>query len=132
MIAHISQPTENELIDRAKRKETHLGYWGTVDLINGCKPELAIIGEFWAGFDDLRIDLIGALRKRCEGVPILPASESLVVDLKTRKVQCTHCEEFAPHDEIEITLGERKYGPLSYLCPSCHLSPSHRATGASR
>jgi hypothetical protein len=73
LIAHISQPTIDELQDASKRKEVHLGYRGTARLLKECNPKLALIGELWAGFTDLRIALIKGLRQRSGVDAILPA-----------------------------------------------------------
>ena len=64
LLAHISQPSLEELQDPTKLKDTHLGYRGTARLIHECQPTLALIGEFWAGYNDVRIDLTTGLRLR--------------------------------------------------------------------
>ena len=42
-----------------KKQDSHLGYRGVEKLIKGCnpRPKLVLIGEFWAGLADLRMDI---------------------------------------------------------------------------
>lgn len=123
LIAHISQPDSIELVDpTADFKRYHLGYRGTAKLIQETKPRLTVIGEFWAGLADMRIDLINGLRAVCKTDAIFPSSRSLRLDPRNLTIQCTNCERYADHSRILVAPAQTRFGPLSYLCDECRAS----------
>ena len=119
LIAHISQPTIEELQDASKLKEVHLGYRGTARLLAECKPKLALIGEFWAGFTDLRIALIKGLRQRSGVGAILPAGLGMHVKLPSLDIECTQCRKPTPLSQVKVAPPAENFGSLAYLCPKC-------------
>ena len=122
LIAHISQPDSTELVDEnADLKQYHLGYRGTAKLIQGAKPKLTVIGEFWAGLADLRIDLVNGLRSLCKTDAIIPSSRSLRLDPRDLTIQCTSCKNFKEHSKILVAPAQVAFGPLSYVCDDCRI-----------
>lgn len=119
LIAHISQPSIEELQDASKLKEVHLGYRGTARLLKECQPKLALIGEFWAGLTDLRISLVKGLRQRSDVKTILPAGLAMHVRLPTMEIECTECAEPVSFGEIKVAPPTETFGSLAYLCPNC-------------
>jgi Tfp pilus assembly protein PilF/ribonuclease BN (tRNA processing enzyme) len=119
LIAHISQPSIEELKDASKLKEVHLGYRGTARLLEECKPTLALIGEFWAGFTDLRIPLVKGLRLRSGVNAVLPAGLAMHVRLPSLEIECTECTKPTPFSSVKIAPPTDNFGNLAYLCPSC-------------
>ena len=121
LIAHISQPDLSEFADNWKYKTLHLGYRGVIELIKNCKPKLTLIGEFWAGFCDLRIDLIKGIRIQTGNQAVLPAGLGLNLNLVDNSVLCTSCHQATPFDKIRVTPPVSDFGNLGYLCPHCVL-----------
>lgn len=123
LIAHISMPDGEELGDDQKAadhfKKRHLGLNGTAKLIAETNPKLTLIGEFWAGRADIRIELIQALRKRTGRDSILPTGLGFHLSLPTLEVECTNCQKKVPHDQIKIAPAATPFGPLGYLCSNC-------------
>ncbi len=119
LIAHISQPTIEELQDASKLKEAHLGYRGTARLLKECKPKLALIGEFWAGFADLRISLVKGLRQRSGVDAILPAGLGMHLRVPSLDIECTQCGKPTPFSQIKVAPPADNFGSLAYLCPRC-------------
>jgi tetratricopeptide (TPR) repeat protein len=119
LIAHISQPSIEELQDASKLKEVHLGYRGTARLLKDCKPKLALIGEFWAGFTDLRIPLVKGLRQLSGMSAVLPAGLSMHLQLPSLAIECTECGKPTPFAEIKVAPPPDNFGSLAYLCPGC-------------
>jgi tetratricopeptide (TPR) repeat protein/ribonuclease BN (tRNA processing enzyme) len=119
LIAHISQPSIEELQDASKLKEAHLGYRGTARLLKECQPRLALIGEFWAGFTDLRISLVKGLRQRSGVQAVLPAGLAMHLRLPSLEIECTECKKPTPFSEIKIAPPTDNFGSLAYLCPGC-------------
>ena len=124
LIAHISQPALAELKDPNESHGNHLGYRGTIKLLKDTKPKLALIGEFWAGFADLRIDLVNAIRDRTELKCILPAGIGLDLSLPELRVYCTECRATIPPSSVIVAPppSREPYGNLSFLCRSCMVS----------
>lgn len=119
LIAHISQPGIDELQDATKLKEVHLGYRGTAKLLGECKPKLALIGEFWAGFADLRIRLAKGLRERSGVEHVLPAGLAMHVRLPSLEIECTECHKPTPFRKVRTAPPTDHFGSLAYLCPGC-------------
>jgi hypothetical protein len=121
VIVHISQPSREELEDAAKLKVDHLGYRGAIRLLDGCEPKLALVGEFWAGYADLRIDLVKGLRLRSKCKNILPAGLGMHLRLPSLEVECTQCGKPTPFSSLQVAPPADAFGALSYLCPECRL-----------
>lgn len=119
LIAHISQPSIDELKDPTKLKEVHLGYRGTLQLLKECKPKLALIGEFWAGFTDLRIALVKGVRQRSGVSAVLPAGLAMHLRLPSLEIECTECKKPTSFSTIRIAPPTDNFGSLAYLCPNC-------------
>ena len=124
LLAHISEPDIQEYDDPEHIKQHHLGYRGLARLIRAAKPKLTLIGEFWAGFDDVRIQLAQALR-HCTGQDaILPTSIGMRIRLTDLHVRCTTCKSYEPHLQIVVAPPSVTFGPLAYLCKNCRLEMS--------
>lgn len=119
LIAHISQPSIEELRDPMKFKEVHLGYRGTAKLLKECQPKLALIGEFWAGFTDLRIPLVKGLRQLSGVKTVLPAGLAMHLRLPSLDIECTECHKPTPFTEVKVAPPTDNFGSLAYLCPGC-------------
>lgn len=128
LIPHISQPDFWELLspDGVKEDAKHLGYRGVEKLITGCnsQPDLTLIGEFWSGLADSRIDIVEGLRRACQTEAIMPGSVGLLVNPQTRQIRCSNekCSDWKPPDEIRVVAprsDEHRFGPLRYLCQRC-------------
>jgi len=119
LIAHVSQPSIEELQSTSKLKEAHLGYQGTVRLLRESMPKLTLIGEFWAGFTDLRIPLVKGIRQRSGLETVLPAGLGMHIKLPSLNIECTECSKDIPYSSVKITPSADQFGDLSYLCPSC-------------
>lgn len=122
LLAHISQPSREELQDPTKLKDTHLGYRGTARLIHECQPTLALIGEFWAGYNDVRIDLTTGLRLRSGCKQILPTGLGMHITLPSLEVECTECRVSTSIAGITVAPPLDEFGSLGYLCGCCVLS----------
>lgn len=122
LIAHISQPDTGELLDAGKRKKNHLGYRGLVELVTRCNPKYTVVGEFWAGLSDLRIDLVQGIRRLTGQTRILPAGIGLHITLPDMEVECTQCGTKIAFDNVRVSPPAGRFGNLAYLCPDCVLS----------
>ncbi|MBD0255784.1 MAG: hypothetical protein ICV83_08700, partial [Cytophagales bacterium] len=123
LVAHVSQPTLAELLSSGASKETHLGYRGVAKLIRQCKPGMTLLGEFWAGFADMRIDIAKGLKRINDKAIIIPSSIGLFVDPKANEIECSNCKNWVPADTIHVTAATQEFGPLGYICPLCQMKP---------
>ena len=121
LLAHISQPDERELMNPKERKKHHLGYRGVAELVKGAKPKLTLVGEFWAGLTDLRIDLVKGLRVRAGTEAILPAGIGMHLHLPGMEVECTECRAKIPFGDVRVAPPANPFGALGYLCTRCFL-----------
>jgi hypothetical protein len=121
LIAHITQPSMEELLDPTKLRPNHLGYRGVGLLMSQTRPRLGLIGEFWAGYADLRIDLAKCLREISGCDYILPTSIGLHLALPELNVECSQCGAGTAHSNIRVVPPNSAFGDLAYLCPHCVL-----------
>jgi len=121
LIAHVSQPDTQEFNDPSHLKKIHLGYNGAIRLIKEVKPKLTLIGEFWAGLADLRLDLIAGIRLRSGIDAILPACHGLHLSLPRLEIPCSSCHQLIPPGQIRIAPPLKEFGLLGYLCNRCIL-----------
>lgn len=128
LVAHMSQPDVAELQkpDVSKRGP-HLGYRGVQKLIDGCKspPELTLIGEYWAGLADIRLETVQGLRLATGKEKIYPTSVGMMIDPGTRKIRCSSCQEWVLPNQIFIAPPTVKLGRLLYLCQLCRVDGEH-------
>ena len=122
LIGHISQPKAKELTDVKHRNKNHLGYNGLVELIKAAKPKLTLVGEFWAGLGDIRIDLVQCLRKQTKCEEIFPAGLGLHMVLPGLEIECTNCGKAIAFADIRVGPPTEQFGNLSYLCEDCCLA----------
>lgn len=121
LVAHIGSTRHEEFPPPKPHKVDHLGYNGLIKLINNLKPRLTIVGEFWGGIGDLRIDLIKGLRRQTGLDSIIPASVNLHLDLKTISVECNQCRAPIPAERLTIVAPAERFGSLGYLCSLCRI-----------
>jgi ribonuclease BN (tRNA processing enzyme) len=124
LIAHVSQPTLGELLTtRLPPRENHLGYRGVAKLVKNCTPKLTVIGEFWAGFADMRIDIAKGLKRINDKAVIVPSSIGLFINPKNGEIECTNCKRWEPAANIHVTAAKEEFGPLGYICSLCRMNP---------
>lgn len=119
LLAHISMPDPEEYTDEKHFKKKHLGYNGLAKLIERTKPRITLVGEFWAGLADLRIDLTQGLRQRTRSAVILPTGVGFHLHLPTLEVECTCCRKRVPCESVRVAPASTPFGPLGYLCERC-------------
>ncbi|MCB1078111.1 MAG: hypothetical protein KDM64_09825, partial [Verrucomicrobiae bacterium] len=119
LLAHISMPEPKEFHDPTVLKKRHLGYNGLIRLINETKPKLTLVGEFWAGLSDLRVDLIRGIRRKTGNQAVFPTGLGFHLRLPSLEVECSSCGDAIPHDKIKIAPAVTPFGPLGYLCSRC-------------
>jgi Tfp pilus assembly protein PilF/ribonuclease BN (tRNA processing enzyme) len=121
LLAHVSQPSPKELIDQRYFKEDHLGYNGVTELVRKIKPKLTLVGEFWAGLADLRLEIVGGIRHRTGLNSVLPACLGLRINLDDLTIRCTKCRAGCSVEKIKVVPPTSPFGDLGYLCPDCVL-----------
>lgn len=92
-----------------------------VELIRSASPRLTLIGEFWPGFSDLRIDLVDGSRRLTKNEAIFPSSIGMDIDLHSCGIICSRCKGKASPDKVRIFPPTEEFGLLNYACPRCTL-----------
>jgi len=118
LIGHVSQPSLEELDDPEYLKDNHLGLNGMVKLIVGVKPKLVLVGEFWSGIDDLRMDIVKWLRSKTGMREVFPATLGLTVSLPDLHIECGACKKKTHFSNIWI-VPKGRYSDFQYVCKSC-------------
>jgi hypothetical protein len=94
------------------------------ELIKAARPTITLVGEFWAGLTDLRIELVQGLRRLASNESIYPAGLGMQVGLPSLDVECSECKIMAPYQQILVAPPANRFGNLSYMCPRCVLNPA--------
>lgn len=122
LIAHVSQPDPVEFGDERHQKRFHLGLNGVSLLSKEVNAKLVLIGEFWAGLADIRLEITGAVRHRSQKREVLPAGLGLRVKLPEMTVTCTKCRSQVLYSDVIVVPATVEFGLLGYVCKNCMLS----------
>lgn len=127
IIANISETNEEDYLKR-KHKDTHLGYWGCLQLIENCrakgtaKKTKFIISEFWAGKGDVRKELVRALRKEIGYRYIYPGDIGMLYFLDQPTFLCGYCGKEETIEKLNIVKPGLEYSRFTNVCGECILS----------
>jgi len=121
LVAHVSQPDPEEWGDEEHLKKGHLGYRGLAKLVKRAKAGMVIVGEFWAGLADLRIDLVQGIRERSGVKEVWPGSIGMMVRPGRNEMRCSSCGKWVGVGEVAVGSAGVAMGALSYLCGECRL-----------
>ncbi len=129
LLANMSQPDDEELDHymipsdgKWNKKKNHLGYYGTIGLIREAKPKLAVIGEFWEGRGDARMEMIKAVRKRVGNDLVIPADRGMEIDIANWEIRCSSCNQFKAIDDLSsfrTIRPAKEFDSLRLVCKEC-------------
>lgn len=133
LIAHMSQPDKAEYLEAGHRKAVHLGLEGTIDLVRRTKPRILLIGEFWGGLGDFRIEFTKMIREELEAlrenighrVMVFPAALGLHLQLgedpDDSRICCSACGAWTEIGLIGVQRKGPYFSPMQFLCERCDL-----------
>lgn len=119
------QNTSSKDYRKVKYNEDSLGYFGCYSLMEEISPRIMVCCEFEGReVGDVRLAIIKKLRSEYaysnqRGTSILPGDSGLYLDLKTLQVRCSVSSQLTDPSQIRIVKGQKAFGPLQYLSPSC-------------
>lgn len=123
LIFHISDIYEKD-VRGLKQKKSHLGYDGSVNLLQGEKQRyrLAIASEFCCSNGDYRMRVVKKLEEQLrkdKTVSLIPGEVGLKVDLQSEGIYCSRCKRIVPFNSISVVSPEREFGVIRYICKKC-------------
>ena len=107
-----------------KDKRSHLGYNGSLKILNKTKPQIAIASEFCCTNGDFRMNCIRSLKDelgtKLSG-NLLPGEIGMKIWLPENYFECSVCRRKVPVSEIHALEPVHEYGEIRYVCSRCML-----------
>lgn len=108
----------------AKQKSSHLGYDGSINLLQGEKQQfrLAIASEFCCSNGDYRMSVTKSLNNHVNkkrAARVIPGETGLKVDMRSEGIYCSRCKRIAPLSSVSVISSEREFGSIQYVCKNC-------------
>lgn len=101
-------------------KNSHLGYNGSVKLLNHVKPKLAIASEFCCTNGDFRMAFVNTLSGELVGNSNIILGEiGLNISIPEIEIECSFCRKMAKLSNIKIIAPKKEYGKIQYACGHC-------------
>lgn len=103
-------------------KRTHLGYNGSLKLLRGSMPRLAIASEFACTNGDNRVAVAKSLKDESTmpvDCALLPAEIGLEVVLPTQTVRCAVCKNHVNAKHIHAIAPIKDFEKIQYVCSNC-------------
>lgn len=107
-------------VEGRKAKRTHLGFDGSLQLLQSTQPSLALASEFCCNNGDYRFEITKALRAH-SGTFILPSTPGLTIDIGDRTVKCSLCQKSVSANDVKVARPIKEFGDILYICPHCLL-----------
>lgn len=117
LIFNISDAHRADVEDKQLLK-WHLGYNGSLCLLNAVKPELALASEFRCTIGDNRFEIVKGLNEQGES-RTLPANPGLSMDLTGKRVCCSSCGRYVEVDRVRAVRPRSAYEEIEYICEDC-------------
>lgn len=117
LIFNISDAHRADVEDKQLQK-WHLGYNGSLRLLNAVKPELALASEFRCTIGDNRFEIVKSLNKQGES-RTLPANPGLSMDITGKRVCCSSCGRYVEIDRVRAVRPRSAYEEIEYICEDC-------------
>lgn len=105
-----------------KDKHSHLGYNGSLKLLQESGAKVAIASEFCCTNGDIRVKLVKILKEeistesKCD---VFPGEIGLNIDLPSLKVECCICKNKVFAEDVKIVAPEKEYERIQYICGNC-------------
>ena len=105
-------------VEGRKSKRAHLGFDGSLQLLQATQPPLALVSEFCCTNGDYRHEITRALRTH-SGICILPSDPGLMISIGDKEVTCSLCGKSASGNDIKVAHPVKEFGDIQYICPHC-------------
>ncbi len=102
-------------------KHSHLGYNGSVKLLQETNSELAVASEFCCTNGDFRMGFIHTLSGEFSKskTNIFPGEIGLNIHFPDMTVECSICKKLIDKENIKILAPQKEYGKIQYVCGHC-------------
>lgn len=107
-------------VEGRKPKHSHLGFDGSINLLEKAMPRTALASEFCCTNGDYRHEIVKALRK-FSNVHVFPSDPGLTMDIEGNFIKCSLCGKNTLVDRIQTAHPEKEFGSIQYICPDCLL-----------
>lgn len=105
-----------------KNKSSHLGYNGSLKLLQNTNPSIAIASEFCCTNGDFRIDFSNVLSeevRNSNNTSIIPGEVGLNIFMPQKRIECSRCRKLTSIEHIIILAPKKEYGKIQYSCRHC-------------
>lgn len=105
-------------VEGRKNKHSHLGFDGSLKLLQSVMPRVALASEFCCTNGDYRYEIVKALREYSD-VLVFPSDPGLVMNVEDSFVRCSLCGKDVLAEQIRILRPDKEYGTIRYICSDC-------------
>lgn len=102
-----------------KDKHSHLGYNGSLKLLQNTSSDLALASEFCCTNGDFRMNFINTLNSELKGTYLIPGEIGLKIYIPNLSVECSICRNKSPLKDITVLAPQSDYGKIKYICRHC-------------
>ncbi len=108
-------------VEGTRRKKSHLGFEGCLNLIKNVKPQAALVSEFCCTNGDYRFEITKALKDFSDIKSIYPADPGLKMSILGDKMSCSFCKKSSDISGIITIRPKKEFGNIYYICGNCIL-----------
>lgn len=121
LIFHVSDLYRKD-VKGVKDKSNHLGYNGSIKLLQSVNAKLAIASEFCCTNGDFRMDFIKSIVdevKKSKDISLLPGEIGLKIYMPKQEVECSLCKKKVEIKAIKVIAPNKAFGKIQYACRQC-------------
>ena len=121
LVFHVSDLYKKD-VKGIKNKSSHLGYNGSIKLLQNVNAKLVIASEFCCTNGDFRMDfmksVVDEIKKEKE-ILFLPGEIGLKIYLPNQEIECSICRRKVSVDKIKVIAPDKSFGEIKYACRQC-------------
>lgn len=106
-------------VEGIKSKHGHLGFDGSINLLEQARPSVALTSEFCCMNGDYRYEMVKALREYSGSTLVFPSDPGLVMGIADGSMRCSLCQKDFSLFDIRVARPEQEYGKIQYICSNC-------------
>lgn len=107
-------------VEGRKSKNSHLGFDGSINLLESSMPLTALASEFCCTNGDYRYEIVRALRE-FSNVRVFPADPGLMMNIQGDNIKCSLCGKNTLVSDVRTAHQQKEFGNIQYICQNCLL-----------
>ena len=121
LVFHVSDLYRKD-VKGVKDKSNHLGYNGSIKLLQNVNAKVVISSEFCCTNGDFRMDFMKSIVeeiKKQKDISFLPGEIGLKIYMPKLEIECSVCKRKVNIEEIKVIAPSEPFGKIRYACRQC-------------